>query len=273
MLAWAGFDYHSLRGARPANIKWAGVADAFRVPKLGAAFYQAQVDPKVRPVIVPVFFWEPGGAQPAAGPDAMIASNCEQLSIFVNGRHLMTALPATGSPLYRHLPYPPFLVTLPGPVKSNSSKNKTPKNNGLGNISVANIGAELHIVGYVGGQQVAEVRMSSNPAGDHLAMTADDAAITADGTDATRIVFRGVDAFGNQRRVATGLVSLTIHGPGEIIGDNPFEFGAYGGLGAVWVRSLAGKTGTIVVSAAHPALGEATVRVQSDRPDTARSPV
>jgi beta-galactosidase len=273
LVAWAGFDYHSLRGARPANIKWAGVADAFRVPKLGAAFYQAQVDPKVRPVIVPVFFWEPGGAQPAAGPDAMIASNCEQLSIFVNGRHLMTALPATGSPLYRHLPYPPFLVTLPGPVKSNSSKNKTPKNNGLGNISVANIGAELHIVGYVGGQQVAEVRMSSNPAGDHLAMTADDAAITADGTDATRIVFRGVDAFGNQRRVATGLVSLTIHGPGEIIGDNPFEFGAYGGLGAVWVRSLAGKTGTIVVSAAHPALGEATVRVQSDRPDTARSPV
>jgi beta-galactosidase len=267
MLAWAGFDYHSLRGARPANIKWAGVADAFRVPKPGAAFYQAQVDPKVRPVIVPVFFWQEGGAQPSAGPDAMIASNCEQLSIFVDGVHIMTALPATGSPLYRHLPYPPFLVTLPGPLKSSSSKNN------LRNISVADIGTELHIVGYVGGQQVAEVRMSSNPAGDHLAMTADDAAITADGTDATRIVFRGVDAYGNQRRVPTGLVTLTIRGPGEIIGDNPFEFGAYGGLGAIWVRSLAGNAGTIAVSAAHPALGQATVRVQSELPGTASSPV
>ena len=69
LLAWAGFDYGSLLGPGPYDIKWAGVADGFRVPKPGAAIYQAQGDPAVRPVIVPVFFWEAGGAVPAPGSD------------------------------------------------------------------------------------------------------------------------------------------------------------------------------------------------------------
>ncbi len=258
LLAWAGFDYCSLQG-HPGNIKWAGVADVFRVPKPGAAIYQAQVDPDIRAVIVPAFFWQQGGARPAsrappaAGPATMIASNCEQLDIFLDGTHLMTALPAADSPLYRNLPYPPFLVSLPA-VETPGS-------------------AELLILGYVGGERAAEVRMTADPAGDHLTMAADDAAITADGADATRVVFRGVDAYGNQRRFMSGTVTLSVQGPGVLIGDNPFEFGRYGGLGAVWVRSVAGRPGTITVSAAHPVLGRARVRLASVRPDTPRSPV
>ena len=69
LLAWAGFDYGSLLGPGPFDIKWAGVADGFRVPKPGAAMYQTQGDPAVRPVIVPVFFWEAGGAVPAPRSD------------------------------------------------------------------------------------------------------------------------------------------------------------------------------------------------------------
>jgi len=249
LLAWAGFDYCSLRGGRPANVKWAGVADGFRIPKLGAAVYRAQVDPKTKPVIVPVFFWELGGVQPP-GPQAMIASNCEQLDIFVDGGRVTTALPASGSPLYKNLPYPPFLVPLPVPARN--AGHPPP---------------DLHIVGYVAGQRVAEVRMSADPSRDHLVVTADDASIAADGSDATRIVFRGVDAYGNQRRVSTGTVTLTVAGPGVLVGDNPFEFGAYGGLGAVWVRSEAGQVGTITVTAIHPMLGQAQATVQSSRPD------
>ena len=241
LLGWAAFDYYSMHGAGPMHVKWAGVGDGFRVPKPGAAIYQAQIDPRVRAVIVPVFFWEAAGAQPAAGPDTMIASNCEQLDFYLDGTRVLTALPASDSPLYRNLPYPPFLVTLPdvtGP-------------------------GELVIQGFVGGQRVAEVRMTADPSGDHLAMTADDAAITADGSDMTRVAFRGVDAYGNQRTGLINPVTLTLDGPGELIGDNPFEFGDYGGLGAVWVRSIAGRTGTVTVSASHPSLGRATVRVRS----------
>jgi beta-galactosidase len=79
LLAWAGFDYGSLLGPGPYDIKWAGLADGFRVPKPGAAIYRTQGDPAVRPVIIPVFFWEAGGAVPSPGPapgqTAMIASN------------------------------------------------------------------------------------------------------------------------------------------------------------------------------------------------------
>ena len=64
MLAWAAFDYASPEGLDPELLKYAGVADSFRVPKPGAAIYQSQVDPGVRPVIVPVFFWEAGGVFP-----------------------------------------------------------------------------------------------------------------------------------------------------------------------------------------------------------------
>ena len=243
MLAWAAFDYDSPEGLDPESVKWAGVVDLFRVPKPGAGIYQSQVDPSVRPVIVPVFFWELAGVFPITSPTSMIASNCERLEIFVNGAHVATGLPATGPSLYGHLAYPPFLVTLPARVKGTRP--------------------ELMIEGYVGDQQVTELRMSSDPAGDTLALTVDDATIVADGSDATRAVFRATDKYGNLRRYPAGEVTLTLTGPATLIGDNPFAFGAYGGLGAVWIRSLPGQTGTIILAASQPELGQAQVQVRS----------
>jgi beta-galactosidase len=243
LLAWLSFDYPSLQARDPENIKWAGVADGFRVPKPGAAIYRAQIDPNIRGVISPAFFWESTGATPAVGVDGsghnLIASNCEQLEISIGGTRVGTALPAAGNPLYRNLPYPPFLVSLPG----------TPQ------------AEELLIQGFVNGQQVAELRMSADPAADYLGLAADDTQITADGSDATRVVFRALDAYGNQRRYQAGQVKLTLTGPGTLIGDNPFAFGAYGGLGAVWLRSLPGQSGLITLTAVHPALGSARVQV------------
>jgi beta-galactosidase len=249
LLGWAGFDYSSLHEGHPWSVKWAGVADGFRVAKPGAAIYQSQLDPQVRAVIVPTFFWEIGGTQPAG--QVMIASNCQELEIFIGSRHAMTALPANASPLYSNLAYPPFLVTLPA------------------------VGApqDLRIQGYVSGQQVAELKMSADPFLDHLRIQADDGSITADGADMTRVVFRAVDTYGNQRRYPYGEVTLDVSGPGELVGDNPFAFGAYGGLGAVWVRSVAGRRGTITVTAAHPALGAASTQIHTQGGGSAGVPI
>jgi beta-galactosidase len=243
LVAWAGFDYGSLLGPGPYDIKWAGVADGFRVPKPGAAIYQTQGDPAVRPVIVPVFFWEAAGAVPRSGQTAMIASNCERLDVFIGGTLAASARPATGSPLYGGLAHPPFLVRFPK--------------------RLPNPAPDLLIQGFVGGQPVAQVRMSGRPAGDSLLMAVDDAIISADGSDATRAVFRAIDAFGNQRRYGSGQVTLTLSGPAELLGDSPFEFGQYGGLGAVWIRSLAAQPGAITLTASHPLLGQAEVQVRS----------
>jgi len=243
LLAWAAFDYASPVGLDPESIKWAGVADGFRVAKPGAAIYQSQVDPGVRAVIVPVFFWELTGIVPVPAPAAMIASNCERLEIYIDGAHVTTGRPASGNPLYGQLAYPPFLVHLPahGPAGR----------------------PELMIEGYVGSQQVTELRMASDPAGDSLALAVDDATIVADGSDATRAVFRAIDKYGNLRRYPAGEVTLTLTGPAALLGDNPFAFGAYGGLGAVWIRSLPGQAGTITLAASLPELGHAQVQVGS----------
>ena len=246
LLAWAGFDYASLLGMAPGNIKWAGVADGFRVAKPGAAIYQTQGDPSVRPVIVPVFFWEANGAVPAPSPTAMIASNCERLEVFLGGTHLTSALPAFGSPLYSGLAHPPFLVRLPPHLRAPAP--------------------DLLVQGFVGGRQVTQLRMSADRTGDALGMAADDTTLTADGSDATRAVFRAIDAHGNQRRYGSGVVTLTLSGPATLVGDNPFAFGQYGGLGAVWIRSQAGRPGAITLTASHPLLGQAEVQVRSEPP-------
>jgi beta-galactosidase len=242
LLAWAAFDYASPEGLDPESLKYAGVVDTFRVPKPGAAIYQSQVDPSVRPVIVPVFFWEAAGVYPIA-PPLMIASNCERLEIFVGDSHFTTALPAAASSPYGNLPYPPFLIGLP--------------------TRVAHTNPELMIEGYVGTQQVTELRMASDPAGDTLALAADDETIVANGSDATRAVFRAVDKYGNLRRYPAGMVTLTLTGPGTLLGDNPFALDGYGGPGAVWIRSLPGQTGTVTLTASVPQLGQAQVQVQS----------
>jgi len=244
LLGWAGFDYASILGQNSGNMKWAGVADGFRVPKPGAAIYQTQGDPAVRPVIVPVFFWEASGAVPAPASTAMIASNCERLEVFIGGTHVASALPAFDSPLYSGLIHPPFLVQLPTHIPVPAP--------------------DLLVQGFAGGRRVAELRMSADLAGDALVMAVDDAAITADGSDATRAVFRAVDAHGNQRRYGSGNVALTLSGPAVLLGDNPFAFGEYGGLGAVWIRSQAGQPGAITLTASHPLLGQAEVQVRSE---------
>jgi len=246
LLAWAGFDYSSLLGPGPYDIKWAGVADGFRVPKPGAAIYQSQGDPAVRPVIIPVFFWEASGAVPVPSPTAMIASNCQRLEIFIGDLHVTSAVPAFDSPLYSSLAHPPFLVRLPA--------------------KIPNPAPDLVVRGFAGGRQVAELRMSADPAGDTFTMTVDDTVLTADGSDATRAVFRATDTHGNQRRFGSGQVTLALSGPATLIGDNPFEFGRYGGLGAVWIRSQAGQPGAITLTASHPQLGQAEVQVRSEKP-------
>jgi beta-galactosidase len=179
----------------------------------------------------------------------MIASNCEQLEIFLDGVHATTALPALDSPLYSGLAHPPFLVHFP-PIRPTALP-------------------ELLVLGFVGGQQVAHLRMSADPAGDTLSMTVDDTSITADGSDMTRAVFRAIDAYGNQRRYASGQVTLSLSGPATLVGDNPFAFGEYGGLGAVWIRSQASGPGDIALTASHPLLCQAEIHVKSSPADQA----
>jgi beta-galactosidase len=242
LLGWCGFDYpsgwrHSVNG-----VKYPGVVDFFRIPKLGAAFYRAQVDPAKRLVIEPAFYWDFGPSSPPTGPGspAVIWSNCDRLKLYLDNKLVATARPdRTGFP---HLAYPPFLAHLP--VRAGTRP-------------------ELRIDGYRNGKVVLRRQFSADPTGDVLTCVADDSALTADGQDATRIEVRALDRYGAARPYVQGSVNFTLDGPGELIGDNPLDFEAAGGAAAVWLRTQRGLPGTITISVAHPTLGTATTAVLS----------
>jgi len=240
VIAWCGFDYPSGNGNQYQGVKYAGVADLFRVLKPGAAIYQAQADPAVTPVIAPAFYWDFGHVSPVTSLSAaMIASNLDELRLYVGSTLSVTLTPDTTG--YGHLPYPPFFANF-----------STIDGNGL---------PELRIDGYLNGTRVATRLFDADPSHDRLELTADDAAIDADGSDATRVVFRAVDRYGNPRPYAAGLVTLELAGPAVLVSDNPVDFGATGGVAAAWIRSLPGSPGTVTVRASHRSLGTAAVKI------------
>ncbi len=248
LLAWSGFDYPSGSGNQYRGVKYTGVVDLFRVPKPGAAIYQAQADPRVTPVIAPAFYWDFGPVSPVTSlPSAMICANLDRLEVYVAGQHFATLTPDTAG--YPNLDYPPSFADF-----SAVDGSSLP---------------ELRIDGYLGAVRVASRSFSSDPSGDVLWLAADDPEIDADGVDATRLAFRAVDRYGAPRPYVTGQVTLDLDGPAILIGDNPFDFAAAGGVGAAWVRSLPGSPGTVTVTASHPTLGAAvvTVQVRASPPD------
>jgi beta-galactosidase len=241
-IAWCAFDYASLMNAYNV-VKCPGIADVFRIPKLGASFYLAQVDPAVRPVIEPNFYWDFGPQMPSGpGEHAAIFSNCDRLELSIDGKPRATVHPDRDG--FPNLRYPPCFVDL----RLDDPAGQGPR--------------ELRIDGYVKNARVLSRSFSSDHATDRLWLHADDAKLVSDGTDATRIAFAVVDKFGAQRAFATGEVSLKIDGPGEIVGDNPFSLDGNGGAGAVYVRTSSGRAGRIRVEARHSKLGTSAIEIE-----------
>ena len=238
VIAWCAFDYESLINSYK-TIKTPGVADIFRIPKLGAAFYQAQGDPKVSPVIQPSFYWDFGPQTPhGPGTKAPIFSNCDRLELFIANRMHSTVYPDRTD--FPNLKHPPFFADL--------------------ELDGADR-PELRIDGYLGDDVALSRSFSSDPAQDQLFLKADDEVLIADGSDATRLQFKVVDKFGAERALADGDIRFELTGPGVIVGDNPFSLADSGGGGAVWIKTLAGVLGHIRVTASHSVLGKRSAEI------------
>ena len=245
-IGWCAFDYASHRyfgsGDRLCDH---GVSDIFRIPKPAAGFYRSQCDPEEEVVIEPGFFYawgdRPGGNGPGLVP---ICSNCDHLKVYYNGKLWLEADPDRQT--YPHLKYPPFLVN-------------------LGSLSFRTW-SDLRIEGYIHGKLAATRTLSGNGTDDRLVVRPDDRELNGDGRDATRVVLAITDAYGNLRPFASGAIQLSLTGPGQIVGENPFAI--TGGAGAVWVRAQP-AAGTIRIEARHQYLGVqvASIRVRAAAPE------
>ncbi|MGB3629308.1 MAG: glycoside hydrolase family 2 TIM barrel-domain containing protein [Terracidiphilus sp.] len=243
VIAWCAFDYASLMNAYN-NVKCPGIADVFRHPKLGASFYLAQIDPSVRPVIEPNFYWDFGPQTPSGpGDRAAIFSNCDHLEVFLDGKHHASLQPDRIS--FPHLKHAPFFVDLK-----------------LDGRSHPEFRPELRVDGFAGDKLALSRSFSSDPQSDRFFLHADDVVLSGNGIDSTRLAFAVVDKFGAPRAFAGGSVSIHIYGPGVIVGDNPFALAESGGSGAVLVKTIAGRAGKIRVEAEHNVFGVKVVEIQ-----------
>lgn len=243
LIAWCAFDYGSMMNSYN-NVKCPGVSDIFRIPKLGASFYLAQVNPTRRAVIEANFYWDFGPATPN-GPGKRVAvfSNCEKLKVYIDAKYHSTSFPDRDN--FPNVKYPPFFLDL----EFNRESHPT----------------VLRIDGYIGDSLIVSRSYSSDRTNDVFTIEADNDDLVGDGIDATRLEFKVTDKFGNPRLHAGGRVRFSLSGPGELIGDDPFELSDSGGVGAVWVRSKQGTQGLITIKAIHSELGETITRIKVER--------
>lgn len=253
LIGWCGFDYPSACGYTSELTKTPGVFDIFRIPKLGATMYIANVRPRGPVVIEPAFYFTLDNSVYSVKQlrnQALIWSNADSIQLFLDNRLFASLTPARVEP-YLHLPCPPFVAdfsNVPGQP-------------------------ELRIEAIRDGAVALRRVFASDLSRDRLDMAADETNLFADGSDATRVVIRTVDFFGNPRprppADGAGQVSISITQEGnvaELVGETPLMLASLGGQAAVWIRSAKfGATGTVTVRATHDRLGASapvTIRFQ-----------
>ena len=236
-LGWCAFDYNTHANFCSSDrICYHGVADIFRIPKPAAGFYKSQCDPKEEIVLEPAFDWSRGDRDESFNV-AMICSNCEQLKIYIGNRLVADVEPDRKT--FAHLRYPPFVANI--------------------RQGINGPWGDLKIEGYIGGKHVITKTMSGKGADRQLLVEPDEVELAGDGIDATRVVLRVTDEFGAVRPLANAAIALSIEGPGEIVGENPFSL--FGGVGAVWIKTRE-AAGTIRLTATHPRLGSKTIHLR-----------
>jgi beta-galactosidase len=242
-IGWCAFDYNTHGNFGSGDrICYHGVTDIFREPKPAAGFYKSQCDPAEEVVLEPAFHWARGD-ESVGFTKAVFCSNCERIKISSRADSLESNpwTPITelepDREQFKHLKYPPFVFDL----------NGQPHEHRWG---------DLRAEGYIGGKLVITKTLSGRGVDAKFALCSDDNELVADGADATRVVMRVTDEFGQIRTYANDPILFTVEGPVKLIGDNPFAL--VGGTGAVWVR--AGEVaGTARLTAKHPRLGEQSV--------------
>lgn len=242
-IGWVAFDYHQGPELNVADrIDAHGVGDVFRHPKPAAAFYASQIDPAERVVLDIVGSWARGdSAEPTGRTDPqvlekLVCTNCDHVEAFVDDDLVATIHPDRQT--YPHLPHPPMRLPL-------GTERFVP--------------STLRLVGYLDDEVVAERHYAGDGVDRDLVAWAEHGELHADGNDLTQLSFLVTDRFGNRRRAATGVVTVTVKGPVSIVGENPF--GLHAGGGAVLIR--AGTTpGTATITVDHPRLGSRQVTVE-----------
>jgi beta-galactosidase len=239
-IGWCAFDYNTHREFGSGDrICYHGVSDIFRLPKYAAYLYESQISPEVRPVLRGATIWSMGDRSGGGNDPLVIFSNCDEVEVYIGLDKLGRYQPDREN--FPNLPHPPYQI--PGLQLWLTWGQRM---------------VDLHLVGYIKGEKVAEQWISSFGVPHALELTPDDTELVADGADMTRLVFKIVDQYGNRQPYATQAVSFDIEGPGELIGENPFAL--VGGQAALYVKAKH-EAGTVTIRATTMRLAVAEAKI------------
>ena len=238
-IGWCAFDYAThIEFGSGDRICYHGVMDTFRLPKWAAYFYKSQQSPEKEIVLKAATHWTMGDRAGGGNNPLTVFSNCDEVEVNIGSIQVGRYQPDFDT--YPFLPHPPFTIY------------------GLNEYSAWGQRQfyDLHLVGYLQGEPVAEQWISSNRLPKKIELTTDTETLFADGADMTRLVFRITDEFGNPSPYATTIVEFELIGEAELIGDNPFLL--IGGQGALFIKARH-QAGIVTVHAKVKGLPEVSV--------------
>ena len=245
-IGWCAFDYAThIEFGSGDRICYHGVMDIFRLPKWAAYFYKSQQPPDKEVVLKAATHWTMGDRSGGGNNPLTVFSNCEEVEVIVGTFNI-----GKFKPDFEHYPnliHPPVVV------------------HGLDQYSAWGQREfyDLHLVGYIQGEPVAQQWISSNRLPKKLELTADTNQLVADGADMTRLVFRITDEFGNPLPYAVKIVQFELEGEADLIGENPFP--VIGGQAALYVKARH-QQGTVKVRASTNGLPSAGVSIEITPP-------
>ncbi|MCE9614857.1 MAG: DUF4982 domain-containing protein [Lentisphaerae bacterium] len=229
-IGWSYADYnteddYTLKG----QVFYSGVLDLFRLPKFAAYFYASQKDPvKDQPMVFIANYWT------AKSPtEVTVASNCEEVELFLNGKSQGRCKPNT----YMHLPHPLFVF---------------PK--------IAFEAGELKAEGRLGGAVAATHVRRTPGAVARLSLVPDFDRLVADGSDLTQVTVTALDADGNRVPAADNEIRISVMGSGTFLGENPVRL--EGGRMVFLVQTKLNTTGTILCEAQADGLQSGTTAIE-----------
>jgi beta-galactosidase len=238
-IGWSAFDYAThIEFGSGDRICYHGVMDIFRLPKWAAYLYQSQQSPSKRVVLQAATHWTMGDRSGGGVNPLTVFSNCDKVEVIVGQNSLGRFQPDYAA--YPNLPHPP--ITIYGLDEYSA----------WGQAEFYN----LHIIGYIHNEMVAEQWISSNRLPHNLELSTDTDQLYADGADMTRLIFRITDEFGNPLPYATKVVTFELEGDADLIGENPFPL--IGGQAALYIKARY-QTGSVAVRAQASGLPSASV--------------
>lgn len=228
-IGWCAFDYNSSHKTADRTVCYYGASDIYRIPKHAGFFLQSQAGPEVNGHMVYIAHsWK----KKLSPNDVWVAGNCDRVELFVNQKSLGKKTPDR----YRSLPYPLAVW-----------KNVAFKPPG-----------KIKAVGYVGDSAVA-VHVRRTPGRPVALRIIPDDTLLVEGGDMTRVVVNATDRYGQTVPKAKNVVSLSVSGAADLIGQELIAL--EDGKTAFFVKTRSDETGTVMCRAEGKGLAAANAQL------------